>query len=79
MSLDEVWRGYTAANKERRKLLLRRRVLEQTYPDTALAAAQRQEAEALARYLRLLRDLTQTVEGRKLMDGGKGAGLGRSH
>jgi hypothetical protein len=58
MKLDVAWNRYHAATRQYRKLSLRTSMISLEDPDSALARARRQEAEALTAYLHVLRDLT---------------------
>jgi hypothetical protein len=69
MSLEETWHRYSAANREYRRLLMRTPNMQLSDPEGPLARARKEEAEALGKYLRVLRDLTQLASDRELSDG----------
>jgi hypothetical protein len=69
MSLREVWDRYMTANREYRRLLTRAPIGQQADPDSPLARARREETQALADYLELLRDLAQFAPTGKLREG----------
>ena len=67
----ECGNRYTAANRDYRRLLMRAPIGQAADPGSPLARARSEETEALAEYLRVLRDSAQYMPEGKLLDSGE--------